>query len=187
VVPSGNRGSEVRVSQQNGGHPGIDDGFVSSVEYKGQSYHVQTQCSTRDAPVVESLVFRGGEVLVRVTSSYAEVADQVGFTEDDGKHLLELQHADLVRKIRHGMLRNDDTTVPSEEAGHPDVEGMTVDPAEIDDAAVRELIQDLGEKVGKIAAPRPVEERRREPPSRQSTTTRRRRRSRFAIVIVLPF
>ena len=87
----------------------IENGVNSSVAYGGREYHVQTQCSARDAPVIESLVFHGGETLVRITSSYEDVASRLGFTGDDGRHLLDLQHADLIHKIHHGMLRDDDS------------------------------------------------------------------------------
>ena len=148
------------MSQRNNDEPRLGSGFSSSVEYDGQRYLVQTQCSTRDAPVIESLVFRNGRVLVRITSSYKDVAHQFGFTEDDGRHLVELQHADLVRKIRHGMLRGDDATAAaSEEPRLLDVEGSAVDPAEIDDPSVQELLRDLGAEVDRIAPPPSIAER----------------------------
>lgn len=88
---------------------GIESGLNSEVECDGRYYHVQTQCSTRGAPVIESLAFERGETLVRITASYEDVAQRLGFTGDDGRHLIELQHAELIRKIRHGMLRDDET------------------------------------------------------------------------------
>ena len=32
----------------------LSDGLNTSVDYEGRRYHVQTQCSTREAPVIES-------------------------------------------------------------------------------------------------------------------------------------
>ena len=171
------------MSQQNGGQPGSGDGFSSAVEYQGQSFHVQTQYSTRDAPVIESLVFRDGRVLVRITSSYGDVASQLGFTEDDGRHLLELQHADLIRKIRHGMLRGDDVAATSEEPKLVDVEGRVVDPSEVDDPSVQELLSDLGVAVDRIAPP-PAS---KPTPTRSTPRPRRRRGFRLVIRIALPF
>ena len=71
--------------------PGIDAGRNAVVEADGVRYFVQTQCSLRDVPVIESLVFRGGEVLVRVTASWGDVARRCGFTNEDGRHLLDAQ------------------------------------------------------------------------------------------------
>jgi hypothetical protein len=132
----------------------MGSGFSSSVEYEGRRYHLQTQCSARGDPVIESLVFRDGRVLVRFTSSYGDVAQRHGFTEDDGRHLAELQHADLVRKIRHGMLRDDDdTAASSEEPRLLDSEGIVVDPTEVDDPAVQELLRDLGVAIDGVVPP----------------------------------
>ena len=126
---------------------GIENGLNSEVECGGQRYHVQTQCTTRGAPVIESLAFRGGETLVRITASYDEVAQRLGFNGDDARHLLELQHADLVQKIRHGMLRDDESTEtpPQDETPHfIDASGAKVDRDQIDDPAVCELLRELG-------------------------------------------
>jgi hypothetical protein len=168
-----------------GSGPNGESGYSSSVEYDGRSYYVQTQCSTRAAPIIESLVFQGGEVLVRVTSSYADVARQFGFTEDDGRHLLELQHADLVRKIRHGMLRDDGGSVP-ETARLLDTDGKVVDPGEIDDPSVQQLLQDLGVAIEDIVKP-PAAEQGGRGSSSSPTATCRRRLPRLVVRIILPF
>lgn len=168
------------MSQQRGGEASGGSGFNTAVEYEGQRYHVQTQCSTRDAPVIESLVFQDGRTLVRITSSYGDVADRLGFTEDDGRHLLELQHADLIRKIRHGMLRSDAAVASPEDARLLDVEGRAIDPAEIEDPSVQELLRELGHTVDKIATPPQTVER-------VAPASPRHNRFRFAIRIVLPF
>jgi hypothetical protein len=161
---------------------GIENGVNSSVEYGGQEYHVQTQCSARDAPVIESLVFQDGETLVRVTASYEDVAQRLGFNGDDGSHLLELQHADLIRKIRHGMLRDDDADAagpsgpPEDMTPHlVDSTGAFVPPDQVD-PAVTELLQELGVA---IDGTRPE-------PSEPEAPVRRHRR-RWVLCIRLPF
>lgn len=122
-------------------------GLNTAVDYGGQSYHVQTQFSTRDAPIVESIVFRGGESLVRITASYEDIATQHGFSGADGRHLLELQHDDLLRKIRHGMLQDDDDNADASAARVIDSEGATVAIDEIEDQAVLELLHELDVKL----------------------------------------
>ena len=173
------------MSQQQRSELSIESGFISSVEYEGRHFDVQTQCPTQDAPVIESLVFQDGEVIVRVTSSYSEVANQLGFTNDDGRHLLELQHADLVRKIRNGMLRDGDAASPSELPRLGDGEGIVTNPAEIDDPAVKQLLSDLGVAIDRTSSPPPVDERRG--PDSPPSAAPRRKRPRFVIRIVLPF
>jgi hypothetical protein len=125
----------------------LESGLNTEVECDGRHYHVQTQCSTRGAPVIESLAYQGGETLVRITASYEEVSQRLGFNGDDARHLLELQHADLVQKIRHGMLRDDEPAEAPHEDETPhfiDASGASVDPDQIDEPAVRELLQELG-------------------------------------------
>jgi hypothetical protein len=171
------------MSRQRGSDPSIESGFSTAVEYEGRQFLVQTQCSVRDAPVIESMVFQEGEVIVRVTSSYGEVVSQLGFTKNDGDHLLELQHADLVRKIRNGMLRDDDAS-SSAELPRP-CEGIVTDPAEIDDPGVRQLVSDLGVTIDRISSRPPADERRR--PDPPPSAAPRRKRPRFVIRIILPF
>lgn len=127
----------------------IESGCNAAVECDGVRYLVQTQCSMRDEPVIESLVFRGGEVLVRITASWGEIARRCGFSSEDGQHLLDVQHADLIRKIRHGLLRDIDPPRGDVAPEILDATGRTFDPSEIDDPAVRELLRALGvEKPG---------------------------------------
>lgn len=160
-----------------GGPTDIEAGLNTTVVYGGQRYHVQTQCSQRGAPVIESLVFLGGQTLVRMTASFDDVAQRLGFNGEDGKHLLELQHDDLIRKIRHGMLRDNDDGVPeeTEQAAPSTIElcdDLTLDPSQVEDPEVRELLQKLGvalDQAGPATLP--------ETPSRPAGPLPRRRRS----------
>lgn len=155
----------------------IDAGVNSSVSYGSDDFHVQTQCSMRDAPVIESLVYRGGQVLVRITASYGDVARRLGFTGDDGRHLLELQHADVVRKIRNGMLRDDEGPLPDRS-----------DPAvESDVPSVHALLRDLDAAVERVAPSAAIREsggERSPGPARSSPRPARRR---WVIRLLLPF
>lgn len=147
-----------------GREPGIEAGLNSEVADGGAVYHVQTQCSRRDAPVVESLVYRGGQVLVRMTASFAEIAARHGFTPEDGRRLLEAQHADLLRKIRCGMLREGDAPRgadrvprsrpaaerPGRAAASPDVRAAL---DAVDDPDVRALLRELGADLDRAGIP----------------------------------
>lgn len=125
----------------------IASGINTSIVHDGRRYMVQTQCSQRDAPVIESMIFHRGEALVRMTASYGDVAERFGFNGADGRHLVELQHTDLIRKIRHGMLAADGGPAPLEEDETlrlVDGSGIEVDPRQVDDPAVLALLQELG-------------------------------------------
>ena len=132
-------------------------GLNTAVQHGGSEYHVQTQFSVRDAPVIESLVYSAGQTLVRMTSSYAEVAEKAGFTGDDGRHLLELQHDELIRKIRHGMLGDGEPQrAPEDETPRLiDASGQTVALDEVAEPAVQELLQELGVAIDEAA---PIDE-----------------------------
>ena len=77
-------------------------GFNTDVDYDGRVYHVQTEDKGRDNPVVESLVYTGGEILTSRRSSYEDRKDEPGFSEDDILKRMELQHQELIRDIRNG-------------------------------------------------------------------------------------
>jgi len=158
----------------------IAGGLNTEVEYASRNYHVQTQSSLRDAPIIESMVFQGGQTLVRITASYDEVATTLGFNGADARHLLELQHADLIRKIRHGMLADDDEP---EAPRLIDADGMIVDPREIQDAGVQELLRELGAAVDEVEPPRQTPA----VPERVAAPIRRSPWPRWAICIRLPF
>ena len=67
----------------------IETGLNTAVVYLGQEYHVQTQCSHRGVPVIESLVFQEGQTLVRFTSTYGDVAESFGVWLDSESILLD--------------------------------------------------------------------------------------------------
>jgi len=79
------------------------EGFNTDVRHRGRVYHVQSQPSFHPKPALETTVFVGGEVLVRLRSTLANLAGPT-WNLSDQHHALELQHWNLVRKIRHGML-----------------------------------------------------------------------------------
>ena len=79
-------------------------GLNTDVERGPRVFHVQTEAVNRNEPAVETLIFAGGEVLVRMTVACADLTEGSELTDNDVKHVLELQHWNLVRKIQHGML-----------------------------------------------------------------------------------
>ena len=128
----------------------IQAGLNSEVEHRGRVFHVQTESLPRPAPVVETLIYSGGEILVRMTASLAELAEQAKLSGDDVRHALELQHWNLVRKVQHGML-GDDATGP--------VDATPGDLSECAEPSVRLLLDELRQKIGEAqrqAASKPV-------------------------------
>ena len=52
-------------------------GFNTDVDHDGTVFHVQTEDKGRANPVIESLVFVGGQVVVSKRDEYAEMLEEV--------------------------------------------------------------------------------------------------------------
>ena len=129
----------------------IQAGLNSEVEHRGKVFHVQTESIERSAPVVETLVYSGGQILVRMTASLADIAERANLPYDDVQHALKLQHWGLVRKIQHGMLRDDDD--PPDEPltrwrPEPTTKVTPADLAACTEPSVRELLDELQRRIG---------------------------------------
>ena len=76
-------------------------GFNTDVEHDGRIYHVQTEDKGTSNPTIESLVYRGGEILAAVRSSYADLQAK-GFDEADIARRIEAQHNQVLADVRAG-------------------------------------------------------------------------------------
>lgn len=77
-------------------------GFNTDVEYEERVFHVQTEDKGRGNPVVESLVYSGGEIVASRRASYAELARSAEYSEVEVLKRMESQHQALIRDIRNG-------------------------------------------------------------------------------------
>lgn len=128
----------------------IQAGLNSEVEHHGKVFHVQTESIDRSAPVVETLIYSGGEILVRMTASLADIAERADLSGDDVHHALQLQHWHLVRKIQHGMLGGDETVSLGDPTPEPK-QHARVTPADLaacTEPSVRELLDELKQRIG---------------------------------------
>lgn len=76
-------------------------GYNTDIEHQGRTYHVQTEDKGHDNPVIETLIYVGGQILASTKSSYADLP--VAERDDDKlAALLERQHQGVVRDIRLG-------------------------------------------------------------------------------------
>lgn len=82
-------------------------GFNTDVEYEGRTFHVQTEDKGRANPVVESLVYSGGEIVASRRASYAELARSAEYSEAEVLRRMETQHQALIRDIRNGRFDPD--------------------------------------------------------------------------------
>jgi hypothetical protein len=76
-------------------------GFNTDVEHDGRVYHVQTEDKGVDNPIIETLVYRGGEILAALRSSYADLKAK-GFPEAEIGNRIETQHNQVLLDVRAG-------------------------------------------------------------------------------------
>jgi hypothetical protein len=76
-------------------------GFNTDVEHDGRIYHVQTEDKGTSNPTIESLVYRGGEILAAVRSSYSDLKTG-GFDEAEIARRIEAQHNQVLADVRAG-------------------------------------------------------------------------------------
>jgi hypothetical protein len=88
-------------------------GFNTDIEYRGKVYHVQTEDKGIENPIIESLVYKGGEILGARKLPYTEILTD-GYDEKVIVKLMEEQHRNMIEEIRSGKfdqpdLLSDDT------------------------------------------------------------------------------
>ncbi len=76
-------------------------GFNTDVEYEGVIFHVQTEDKGVENPVIESLVYKGGEILVSRKLPYSKILVN-GYDEKAVIKLMEDQHRNMIAEIRRG-------------------------------------------------------------------------------------
>ena len=85
-------------------------GFNTDVKHRGVVYHVQTEDKGPQNPLIETLVYKGGEILASRRLPYAELIkghDEVAITK-----LMEDQHKGMMMEAKKGKFAPDaDKTV----------------------------------------------------------------------------
>ena len=81
----------------------MHSGFNTNVPFKGKMYHVQTEDGGARNPVLTSLLYHKGEILLSEKSSYADV-----LVDDDWKERvlerMKEQHRSIIKKLMAGQL-----------------------------------------------------------------------------------
>ena len=89
-------------------------GFNTDVKYKGVVYHVQTEDKGRGNPIIETLIYKGGEILGSRRLPYADLLK----TPDDEAtitKLMEDQHKGMIIEVKRGRFAPTDDAVPVED------------------------------------------------------------------------
>ena len=76
-------------------------GHNTDINFNGVIYHVQTEDKGKTNPVVETLVYKGGEILDARRTSYIEMIKD-GYNEKKIIDLIEEQYRAVITDIRGG-------------------------------------------------------------------------------------
>jgi len=75
-------------------------GHNTDITYNGVVYHVQTEDKGRSNPVIETLVYKGGEILDAKRTSYVTLLDDGSYEEKKIISMIEEQHRLMITEIR---------------------------------------------------------------------------------------
>jgi hypothetical protein len=78
-------------------------GFNTDVEYNGRIYHIQTEDKGASNPVIESLIYVGGEILASHRTPYSDLL-RAGSDAGRIAEKLESQHHRMIMNVRQGRL-----------------------------------------------------------------------------------
>lgn len=76
-------------------------GFNTDVQHDGKIYHVQTEDKGVNNPIIETLIYMGGEILAARRTSYADLV-KAGIEETEVADRIEAQHNQMILDIRDG-------------------------------------------------------------------------------------
>jgi len=76
-------------------------GFNTDVRYKGVTYHVQTEDKGPQNPLIETLIYKGGEILASRRLPYSELIRDTD-AEKAISSLMEEQHKAMILEVKRG-------------------------------------------------------------------------------------
>src|SRR5437764_10254800 len=94
-------------------------GHNTDINHNGVVYHVQTEDKGKSNPVVETLVYKGGEILDARRTSYIEIIKD-GYDEKKIIDLIEQQHRTMITEIRGGKYEKSAAAAGTVTAPRPD-------------------------------------------------------------------
>jgi hypothetical protein len=77
-------------------------GYNTDVDFEGRIFHVQTEDKGLGNPMVESLVYTGGEIVTSRRSSYADLLKSPEYSDAELARRMESQHQGIIREIMAG-------------------------------------------------------------------------------------
>jgi hypothetical protein len=87
-------------------------GFNTDVKHRGLVYHVQTEDKGQDNPLIETLIYKGGEILASRRLPYAELIRQGD--EKAISNLMEEQHKAMILEVKRGKFAPPEEQLPED-------------------------------------------------------------------------
>lgn len=115
-------------------------GYNTDIKHNDKVYHVQTEDKGNNNPVIESLIYVGGEILASTKTSYAERL-AAGADEKIIGELMELQHKKMIAAIKRGRFDKKlvgEAIMPAKTVAQP--------VPEQDDETEEDLLEDSGSR-----------------------------------------
>jgi hypothetical protein len=78
-------------------------GFNTNVPFKGATYHVQTEDSGVENPVIVTHLYSGGAIVASKKSSYSHLMSDDGWRKKVPE-MMRRQHRDMVEELLSGKL-----------------------------------------------------------------------------------
>jgi hypothetical protein len=82
-------------------NPAVITGFNTDVKHRGLVYHVQTEDKGKDNPLIETLIYKGGEILASRRLPYSELIKDRD-AEKAISSLMEEQHKAMILEVKRG-------------------------------------------------------------------------------------
>jgi hypothetical protein len=122
-------------------------GFNSEIEHNGTVFHIQTEDKGRSNPVIESLIYVGGQVVVSRRDDYGDLVERQAPDQEVGERM-DRQHRLMIAAIKSGRFDSEfDALIASgrviaEDAGSSPLEDVeraigALAPRQPSDSAVR--------------------------------------------------
>jgi hypothetical protein len=89
-------------------------GFNTDVKFRGLVYHVQTEDKGKDNPLIETLIYKGGEILASRRLPYADIIGETD-AEKAIARLMEEQHKAMILEVKRGAFAPRDEEGPRED------------------------------------------------------------------------
>lgn len=78
-------------------------GFNNNIDYKDNVYHVQTENSGPDKPVITTFIYLKGSIVASKKHDYADILHEEDF-EKTVRQLMENQHKNMIKALLRGRL-----------------------------------------------------------------------------------